>query len=312
MEQSPQEERATTDQHRGIGGRATDNPSRYAQQMRSDVSAQRKKHERSYPISLRYIVVRDKKELDQGGGTYVSDLERAKRFLMKTTTGTDWTLVLSIHGSQERLAAQWKSAPKRDVRYYSAPDIIGLFEKDPNYVRWRDHYGPTRLVLNSCQVTSEFERVIINSITRAGTAGARQTAQGLGTGCTPDTFTVTFRGVDNRTVANRRGFERQPASVQQYIELQAQELNAKWGYFGAPPVPNDEVLHYLLDTVPIAGWPKVQVAVKVVDPKTKKEKKQPTGIPFWNRRSVPYLADFERLCREASGRLKQRVSGAPP
>jgi hypothetical protein len=34
----------------------------------------------------------------------------------------------------------------------------------------------------------------------------------------------------------------------------ARALNTKWGYFGAPPVPDAEVLRYYFDEIPKGAW----------------------------------------------------------
>ena len=78
------------------------------------------------------------------------------------------------------------------------------------------------------------------------------------------------------------------------------KLNNEFGYFGQPPVPNDQVVRYYFDVTPLGGWPVVEVGVG-------HDQVQPTGIPFWNRSTGPKRAEFNRLCERGIGKLPDRT-----
>jgi hypothetical protein len=75
-------------------------------------------------------------------------------------------------------------------------------------------------------------------------------------------------------------------------------LNSTWGYFGAPPVPEDQILNYYFDVVPRGEWVIVRVSKDRVD----------TDIPFYNRGNN---SEFNRLCRRGIAPLRDRVPTAP-
>ena len=116
---------------------------------------------------LVYVVVRDR-NLDAGGGSYADNLEQAKQIFMRNSNPQPWTLVLSIHGSEERLGAQAPPNWQDNAKFYESAQIEALFNKDPEYVKWRTQFGPTHIVLNACQINIGFERTIINNIARPG------------------------------------------------------------------------------------------------------------------------------------------------
>ncbi|WP_239346070.1 hypothetical protein [Frankia sp. Cj5] len=258
------------------------------------------------PTALVSIVVRDR-GIDAGGATYADDLEAAKRILMGMRNAAEWTLVLAIHGSQDRLGAQAPPDWQRNARFYDAAAVNALFGGDPAFVRWRDQHGPARLVMLSCQVSARFERTLIANLTRpAGTGQTRQSPQGLGEGCRP---MITIEqlvydnprlGFGNATIVTRAQWNRIPADDRVGLEQQLQDFNNEFGYFGGPPVPASEVLHYYFDLPPRGGWAKVEVGVGPHGSET------PTGIPFWNRSSGPRRAEFNRLCDRGIGHLPSR------
>jgi hypothetical protein len=240
-----------------------------------------------------WIVVRDR-ELG-AGGMYAADLAAAKTLMMRGQVDESWTLVLSVHGSEDRVAAQSPPNWQQNAIFYNASAIEALFGADPAFVRWRTRFGPSHLVLNSCQVSVTFEATLIDNLTRQGTGP--QVAQGLGSRCRPHTEHSTWSGV-----RNRRDFARRPGQEREDIAQQLLELNRRWGYFGQPPVPDDEVVRYFLDEAPRADWPIVRVAVG------EGTNTRITDIPFYNRASN---AEFRRICGRGVGRLRERGSALP-
>jgi Domain of unknown function (DUF4157) len=253
----------------------------------------------------RLYVVRDK-EL-QLGGELVKDLDDFKRKVMSTKTEADWTLVLSIHGSEERLGAQAPPDWQKNAIFYQAADIEKLFNNDKDFVKWRDRYGPTFLSLVSCQVSASFEGTLIANLTRAGAGGQRQPGRGLGAGCKPIASTQHFTDPD--APKTRRDFNKLSSAKQKsYIE-RLKDLNQKWGYYGAPPVPDDQVLHYYYDEEPKGEWVQVEVMVGKEHDVAKLRK---TGIPFWNRTTGPDAAKFRELCSQGVGELKREHTPVVP
>jgi hypothetical protein len=250
----------------------------------------------------RLYVVRDKRL--QLGGEFVKDLDDFKHKVMTTKTEADWTLVLSIHGSEERLGAQSPPDWQKDAIFYQAPDIQKLFNNDRDFVKWRDQYGPTYLSLVSCQVSASFEGTLIANLTRAGAGGKRQPGRGLGAGCKPIATTQQFT-----TAKTRLEFDKLRAAEREKIIEKLKDLNNRWGYYGAPPVPDDQVLHYYFDEEPKGEWVLVEVMVgtghDVADLKS-------TGIPFWNRTTGPKAAEFRKLCSQGVGELKREHAPAVP
>ena len=85
---------------------------------------------------------------------------------------------------------------------------------------------------------------------------------------------------------------------------EVQDVNATWGYYGGPPVPNDEVLDYLFKGPKPGSWSKVEVIVKKGDDYV--SNKPP--IPYWNRSSNH---DYLQLCTKAVGNLREHTPSAP-
>jgi hypothetical protein len=73
----------------------------------------------------------------------VKDLDDFKHKVMSTKTEADWTLVLSISESEDRLGAKAPPNWQNDAIFYQAPDIEKLFNNDKDFVKWRDRHGPT-------------------------------------------------------------------------------------------------------------------------------------------------------------------------
>jgi hypothetical protein len=277
----------------------------------TELVVQRQRHSPRTPAPapsgpLFYIVVRDR-GLDAGGGTFADDLERAKAILMGRRAAGEWTLVLSIHGSQDRLGAQAPPDWQHNARFYDAAAIGALFGGDPAFVRWRDQFGPNRLVMNSCQVSAGFERTLIANLTRTpAPAQARQGAQGLGEGCRPMTTTeqLTYDnprlGFRDATISTRAQWNRIPEADRADLEQQLRELNREFGYFGQAPVPDAQVVPYYFDVPPRGGWPKVVVGVGPHGAE------RATGIAFWDRATGPHRAEFNRMCDRGIGRLPER------
>jgi hypothetical protein len=241
-----------------------------------------------------HIVVRDS-GLDLGGGVLVSDLAAAKATLMKRKVDKPWTLVLSIHASQNRLGAQSPPDWQKNAIFYDDSDIKKLFGSDATFTAWRDQYGPNRVVLYGCQVTAAFEQTIADNLARGGKA---PTASGLGEGCKPQATTVTF-GVNSRGA-----YDSLAEGDRGKILSQVQEANKTWGYYGGPPVPDDQVLDHLFKGPKAGSWPKVEVLVKQGD----KDVSANPPIPYWNRLSN---STFLRLCTKAVGNLREHKPLVP-
>jgi hypothetical protein len=246
-------------------------------------------------------IVRDR-SIGLGGGTLVSDLADFKTKMMRTTDADGWTLVLAIHGSEDRLGAQAPPNWQKNAVFYDASDIDALFQQDKAFVKWRDKFGPTHLSLVSCQVSAPFESVLINSLTRPGDTGSRQPKRGLGEGCKPISSTVTF----NAAPSSKARFDKLGATAKQTIIDDLSDLNKKWGYYGAPPVPDDLLLHYYYDEDPKQAWVTVEVHVDQGGHNLKA-----TGIPYWNRTFGPDSAKFRQLCTQGIATLKGRKPQAP-
>jgi hypothetical protein len=224
--------------------------------------------------------------------------------LMATKMEGEWTLVLSIHGSEDRFGAQSGPDWQKHAIFYEASDIESLFGKDKDFVKWRDKYGPSYLSLVSCQVSKSFEGTVIKNLNRAG-ATHPQNAKGLGKGCKP----IATAQKLNAAPATRAAFERLSPADRAPILKQLKELNDKWGYYGAPPVPDDQIVHYYYDEEPKGEWVEVEVMVgtghNVAD-------LTPTGIPFWDRTTGPESAKFRDLCSAGVDKMRDHVPTAPP
>jgi len=247
-------------------------------------------------------VVRDKKL--QLGGVLVSDLTDLKHKLMATKIAGEWTLVLSIHGSEDRFGAQSGPDWQKNAIFYEASDIESLFGNDKEFVKWRDKYGPSFLSLVSCQVSKSFEGTVIKNLNRAG-ATHPQSAKGLGKGCKPIATAQKLYAAP----PTRAAFEKLSPADREPILKQLKELNEKWGYYGAPPVPDDQLVHYYYDEEPKGEWVQVEVMVgtghNIAD-------LTPTGIPFWDRTTGPESAKFRDLCSAGVDKMRDHVPTAPP
>lgn len=245
---------------------------------------------------LVYFVIGDA-ELNAGNGTYLSSLTELRASLMDLEIRNEWTLVLSIHGSENRIA-DMAHVPGNGRGAYTAEAIEQMFS-DAEFVRWRNRFGPIRVVLNACQVGAPFERTLILALTREG---AGQLVQGLGNNCRPETRVLTLHEVvDGRDIAitRLRQFNRLPRDRQEAHRESLLRLNREWGYFGAPPVPENLVLDYYFNEEPRGGWAIVEVT----------HQRQPTGVPFYGR--AAHL-DFLHVCDQGLGTLRARRSAVPP
>jgi hypothetical protein len=79
------------------------------------------------PVRLQIYGVRDREIFL--GGNLVSDLTEFKRQIMTTKIDNEWTLVLAIHASKNRVAAQIPGRPNHDV-YYNEHKIDFIFSDD--------------------------------------------------------------------------------------------------------------------------------------------------------------------------------------
>ena len=220
-----------------------------------------------------HIVVRDP-GLNLGGGALVSDLEAAKaRMTTKQEVG-GWTLVLSIHASEDRLGAQSPPDWQKNAKFYDVSAVNSLFGGDAAFVTWRDKFGPSRVVLYGCQVSAQFEQTIDNNLVRGGTG---PTAKGLGPGCHP------IADIRNFGVKTRAEFTKLAADEQTKMTQEVQDVNTTWGYYGGPPVPADKVLDYLFDGPGKGTWACVEV--QVLNKSTNDYESMKPPIPFWNRQS---------------------------
>jgi len=295
------------------------------------------------PVRMRIFGVRDP-EL-AFGSHLVPDLTEFKREIMVTKTTEDWTLVLAIHASQNRLAAQIPGRPNHDIYYkeqkidfifsdawrlakmpiiqaagvgtlvgqkwwddlFAPEDELGprelpatvALEKlagPEGWDEWRKKYGPTQLVLIGCQISVAFEEIVIAHILRNG---RKQEAQGLGAGCKPATEAVPYE-FGRKKVKTRRDYIRLPKEGRDDLLQQMSALNAEFGYYGGPPVPDEQVLEYFFDVEPKGEWVKVTVG-KSVGHQTPVD----TGIPFYNRANGPRLAEFRRICDQGATDLRE-------
>lgn len=237
---------------------------------------------------LEYFVVGDP-GLNAGGGTFLSSLSQIKARLMTITEQGSWTLVISIHGSEDRIC-DLAHPNNPDQECYDISRIQNLFG-DSQFSSWRQNNGPSRVVLNACQVSIGLERAIINSLTRPQSG---QSAQGLGEGCRPSTEMISVNNISTRAQYNRLS-----DPDKQSFQAELRTLNSTWGYFGAPPVPDDQILNYYFDVVPRGEWVIVRVSKDRVD----------TDIPFYNRGNN---SEFNRLCRRGIAPLRDHIPSAPP
>ena len=241
-----------------------------------------------------HVVVRDS-GLDLGGGVLVKDLEDAKTKLTARRIATPWTLVLSIHASQDRLGAQSPPDWTKDAKFYADSDVKRLFGDDSAFVNWRDQFGPNQVVLYGCQVTAAFEQTIADNLTRGGHA---TNVHGLGEGCKPRSTSESF-GVQSRAV-----YDTLSDADKKTVSDKVHAVNRTWGYYGGQPVPDSQELDYLFKGPKPGWWPKVEVIVKQGD--TYDSANPP--IPYWNRTSN---SEFLRQCTRAVGNLREHRPSAP-
>jgi len=242
-----------------------------------------------------HLVVRDP-DLDLGGGVLVADLTDAKAKLMARRIDKPWTLVLSVHASENRLGAQRGPDWQKNAIFYDDAAIKSLFGGDAAFVAWRDQFGPNRVVLYGCQVTAAFEQTIANNLSRGGQAPNKS---GLGEGCKPLSTAVTF-GVNSR-----RAYDQLSPTEKDKMLAEVQAANSTWGYYGGPPVPNDQVLDFLFKGPKPGTWPQVEVIVKQGDDYVSAT----PPIPYWNRLGNSI---FLNKCTKAVGNLHDRTPAAPP
>jgi hypothetical protein len=248
-------------------------------------------------------IIRDK-GLAVGTGNLVHDLEEFKTRVMATKITSDWTLVLSIHGSEELLGAQSPPDWKKNATFYKAADIEKLFNDDKAFVKWRNQFGPNRLSMVSCQISKDFEGTLISNLTRAGADKKRQPARGLGEGCKPMATAFSL----NAAPKTRAEFDKLKDSKKNSIRAELQKLNEEWGYYGADPVPESLVIDYYYDEDPKAAWVKVEVTVGRGHSFDELEK---TGIPFWNRTTGDKSGEFRDKCTQGAAKLREHKPAVP-
>jgi hypothetical protein len=238
-----------------------------------------------------YFVVGDRK-LDAGDGIYVRKLEDIKPKLLRQKIKTKWVLVISIHGSEKFIATR-TVAIRGGKGAYDATAVRKIFANDAAFKKWRDTYGPARVVLNACQVGVDLESAIIESLTKKGSGQANQ---GLGTDCRPSTK-VEWYTYNGKRVERIGEYKTLPESAKTDMQKTLKKLNKEWGYFGAPPVPEAEILHYYFAEEPKGGWPVVRVSYRRKD----------TDVAFYNRMSN---GDFHKTCDPVT--LRGHKATAPP
>jgi|GEM_PF-2356571 len=250
-------------------------------------------------MSQLYFVVGDY-GLDSGNGIRVPTLETMRDRLRQHTQAAfrrPWTLVISIHGNENILGTTGGAVvnPERQgVTIYRAPDIGRIFNVR-QFTAWRNAYGPNRVVLNACQVTAEFEGVILLALLRPGST---QSAQGLGGACRPDTELQTIE-YNGRRIRTMQQWNRLPAAQRRSFLQSLQQLNRQYGYFGAPSVPNNRVLRYFFYEEPFSTWPVVRVS----------HNRRRTNVPFYNRTQHRL---FMRQCSRNIGTLPGHRPTVPP
>ena len=186
------------------------------------------------------------------GGRLVADLAAFKKQVMTTADADGWTLVLAIHGSEDRLGAQAPPDWQKNAVFYDKSDVEALFA-DKAFVAWREKFGPTALSLVSCQVSAPFEDVLLKSLTRRATRGGSQAWPGR-------RMQADDEVAGWRQHAGHQGGVRQARHDKRESALdELDELNKKWGYYGAPPVPRDLLAHYYYLEEPKGEWVLVEV-----------------------------------------------------
>lgn len=240
-----------------------------------------------------YFTVGDPNLNYGNAAVFMPNLEDLPAAMMRFHGNNEWTMVLSIHGAEDVVSGQGGHVSRRSGNVYDAARVQQIFSS-PQFQRWRDAHGPTHLVMNACQLNSSFEGAFISSLVRPGRAGAApaQQPQGLGTGCRPNTTlqSITIGEQEVRTWAQYRNLSR---ANRDGVRSDLVALNRRWGYFGRPPVPEDQVLHYYFDEAPRGSWVQVVVAFE----------HQGTEIPFWNRATN---TQFNQTCNRGIGNLRPR------
>ncbi|MEZ4616979.1 MAG: hypothetical protein R2867_15945 [Caldilineaceae bacterium] len=117
---------------------------------------------------------------------------------------------------------------------------------------------------------------------------------------------ATYSTASGVELTSKKQFQKFTADQKQDVLRHFQELNRIYGYYGAPPVPDNQVLHYLFDEVPTAGWPVVTVGKKQGD-----EDVWDTKIPFWNRATGPHAERYRRICDQGLGQLRPHRARVP-
>jgi hypothetical protein len=204
-----------------------------------------------------------------------------------------WSLMLSIHGSGDRLAAQSPPNWQLNAEFYDGARIKQLFG-DKAFTDWRDQYGPQRVVLVACQVSQSFNQLVVDALSRGGKG---LLAGGLGPGCKPiaSTESIIFQAAGARAESKytqRAQYDALNPNDKATFEGIVRVLNTKWGYFGAPPVPDAEVLRYYFDEIPKGAWVRVEV-----NKEDKSNTLQPLGVPYHSRWSD---STFLRECNPMS------------
>ncbi len=144
-------------------------------------------------------------------------------------------------------------------------------------------------------VSTHLARAIIQSLTRSGSG---QAVQGLGAGRRPST-SVQIYEYEGRPIRTFDLYQRLPADARAQMLAILRGLNQRWGYFGAPPVPETAILDYYFTEEPRGGWPIVIVS----------HDRRDTNISFYNRAWAP---EFRRLCTAGVGTLREHVPSMPP
>ncbi|MEJ2004868.1 MAG: hypothetical protein P8X57_07875, partial [Cyclobacteriaceae bacterium] len=217
----------------------------------------------------------------------------------------------AIHGSLDRIAAQAPPKWQKNAIFYEAKDIIKLFNSDPEWVKWRDKYGPSHLALVACQVSVGFEKVMISNLTRhvkkegSSKASPSQSARGMGSHCKPLSSSSTYQDSGGKAVTNRKEYQKLSESSKSDMKSEFARLNKEYGYYGAPPVPDSKILDYYFDAAPQGAWAIVTVG------KDEKGTLKDTDIPFWNRTTGPKSSEFRRKCDQGVGILKGRKPRVP-
>ena len=214
------------------------------------------------------------------GGPLVADLSALKASLMNRKDTGQWSLMLSIHGSGDRLAAQSPPDWQLNAVFYDGAKIKELFG-DKAFVDWRDKYGPQRVVLVACQVSQSFNQLVVDALSRSGKG---LLAGGLGPGCKPiaSTQPIIFQAAGAQAESKytqRAQYDALNPNDKATFEGIVRALNTKWGYFGAPPVPDAEVLRYYFDEIPKGALVLVEVNKK--DEST--DTLRPLGVPYHSR-----------------------------